>query len=63
MSSSSQADGGSARDGVTTPAKPRRVERWVPGARVLRTYEKQWLRADLVAGVVLAAILVPQGMA
>ncbi len=46
-----------------TPAKPRRVERWVPGARVLRTYEKQWLRADLVAGVVLAAILVPQGMA
>jgi len=63
MSSSSQADGGSARNGVTTPAKPRRVERWVPGARVLRTYKKQWLRADLVAGVVLAAILVPQGMA
>ena len=44
-------------------ASPHRVERWVPGARVLRTYEKQWLRADLVAGVVLAAILVPQGMA
>ena len=35
----------------------------MPGARVLRTYKKQWLRADLVAGVVLAAILVPQGMA
>jgi len=30
---------------------------------VVRTYEKSWLRADLVAGVVLAAILVPQGMA
>ncbi|MEI6726521.1 MAG: SulP family inorganic anion transporter, partial [Actinomycetes bacterium] len=28
-----------------------------------RTYERQWLRADLVAGIVLAAILVPQGMA
>ena len=35
----------------------------VPGVGVLRTYQKKWLRADLVAGVVLAAILVPQGMA
>jgi high affinity sulfate transporter 1 len=44
---------------------PRRdaVERWVPGARVLHTYERNWLRPDIVAGVVLAAILVPQGMA
>jgi high affinity sulfate transporter 1 len=39
------------------------VERWVPGARVLHTYERNWLRPDIVAGVVLAAILVPQGMA
>ena len=29
----------------------------------LRSYERGWLRPDLVAGVVLAAILVPQGMA
>jgi high affinity sulfate transporter 1 len=35
----------------------------VPGVRVARTYERRWLRADIVAGVVLAAILVPQGMA
>jgi len=28
-----------------------------------RTYQRRWLRPDLVAGVVLAAILVPQGMA
>ena len=35
----------------------------MPGVRVIRTYERPWLRADLVAGVVLAAILVPQGMA
>ena len=40
-----------------------RVERWLPGVRTVRTYERSWLRADLVAGVVLAAILVPQGMA
>src|SRR5918993_1883247 len=39
------------------------VERWVPGLAALRTYERRWLRSDLVAGVVLAAILVPQGMA
>jgi high affinity sulfate transporter 1 len=30
---------------------------------VLRTYDRSWLRSDLVAGLVLAAILVPQGMA
>ena len=29
----------------------------------MRTYQAGWLRSDLVAGVVLAAILVPQGMA
>ena len=29
----------------------------------LRNYDRGWLRPDLVAGVVLAAILVPQGMA
>lgn len=40
-----------------------RAERWVPGVRVLRTYRRGWLRADLLAGAVLAAILVPQGMA
>ena len=40
-----------------------RVERWVPGVRAARGYDRSWLRADVVAGVVLAAILVPQGMA
>ena len=41
----------------------RRVERFVPGVGVARHYERHWLRSDLVAGLVLAAILVPQGMA
>jgi high affinity sulfate transporter 1 len=40
-----------------------RAERLMPGVRAVRTYRRSWLRADLVAGVVLAAILVPQGMA
>ena len=39
------------------------VERVVPGVASLRTYERRWLRSDVVAGIVLAAILVPQGMA
>lgn len=39
------------------------VERWVPGVRVARTYERRWLARDLIAGVVLVTLLVPQGMA
>ena len=35
----------------------------VPGVRVLRTYERAWLGKDVVAGLVLTALLVPQGMA
>ncbi len=38
-------------------------QRAVPGLGALRNYERSWLRFDLIAGVVLAAILVPQGMA
>jgi high affinity sulfate transporter 1 len=43
--------------------QPSAVMRWVPGLRLLRSYEPSWLRPDLIAGIVLAAILVPQGMA
>src|SRR5499427_648962 len=39
------------------------LERWVPGVRMVRSYDRAWLRRDVVAGVVLAAILIPQGMA
>ena len=37
--------------------------RWIPAVRAAREYERQWVRFDVVAGLVLAAILVPQGMA
>lgn len=37
--------------------------RWVPGVNLLRGYRRDALRSDLVAGIVLAALLVPQGMA
>ena len=39
------------------------LRRWAPGLMTLRDYQRGWLRPDLVAGLVLAAILVPQGMA
>src|SRR6187549_3208774 len=39
------------------------IQRWVPGLSAARAYRRPWLRSDLIAGLVLAAILVPQGMA
>ena len=47
-------------DAVTTSGG---IQRWAPGIALLGSYRRRWLRFDLVAGVVLAAILVPQGMA
>ena len=40
-----------------------RVVRFVPGVERVRTYQRAWLRADVQAGIVLTALLVPQGMA
>ena len=43
-----------------------RLRSWpaaVPGVRALSTYERAWLSKDIVAGLVLTALLVPQGMA
>ena len=37
--------------------------RWVPGVRMLASYRVSWLRSDVVAGIVLCTLLVPQGMA
>ena len=34
-----------------------------PGLAVLRGYRQAWLRGDLIAGVTVAAYLVPQVMA
>lgn len=35
----------------------------LPGLMLVRNYSRSWLRGDVTAGVVLAALLVPQGMA
>ncbi|MGA2933315.1 MAG: SulP family inorganic anion transporter, partial [Acidimicrobiales bacterium] len=49
--------------GGTVDEGPSGIARWIPGVRAVRTYDRRWARSDVVAGVVLAAILVPQGLA
>jgi MFS superfamily sulfate permease-like transporter len=48
---------------TTTPSRLAQTEKWLPGVRALRTYQRPWLPRDLVAGLVLCTLLVPQGMA
>lgn len=47
---------------AASPAPPRWA-RYLPGAWQLRTYDRSWLRGDLIAGLAVAAYLVPQVMA
>src|SRR5438270_7639945 len=37
--------------------------KWLPGVRMITSYRISWLRRDVVAGIVLTTLLVPQGMA
>jgi high affinity sulfate transporter 1 len=46
--------------GIARPE--RRLERWVPGLRTVREYQRSWLAGDLVAGLALTAVLIPVGM-
>src|SRR5688500_8998762 len=49
---------------VSAPAADKSaLRRWIPGLNVLATYRAGWLPRDLVAGLVLSTLLVPQGMA
>src|SRR3954466_11232776 len=36
---------------------------FIPGIDTFKSYRMAWLRSDLIAGLVLATLLVPQGMA
>src|SRR5947208_10879116 len=47
-----------------TLARPKTVRgaQWPPAMLWLRKYQRQWLRADVVAGVTLAAYLLPAGI-
>ena len=44
-------------------AKPSGVFAWLPGLQILRRYERGWLHHDVLAGVALATMLVPVGIA
>src|SRR5437764_1831342 len=54
MSAAARSDDASAR--------PSRWSGIVPAARWLRSYKPAWFRADLVAGITLAAYLLPAGL-
>src|SRR3954467_8296459 len=47
----------------SAPGFLRRATAAAPGLKNLVGYEKSWLSKDLIAGLVLTALLVPQGMA
>jgi len=40
-----------------------RIERWLPGIEALRSYDRSWLGNDLVAGLSVAAVALPIGIA
>lgn len=48
---------------TASTAEPTGVDRWIPGLRLVRSYTRSSLRPDLIAGLVVTALLVPQGMA
>jgi high affinity sulfate transporter 1 len=39
------------------------LSRWVPGVQAISSYRRRWLVKDVIAGMVLTTLLVPQGMA
>src|SRR5215472_1970440 len=40
-----------------------RWKRWLPGLQILKNYQAAWFAGDLMAGLVLATMLVPVGIA
>ncbi|MEX0781779.1 MAG: sulfate permease [Dehalococcoidia bacterium] len=48
--------------GQKLPEPSGRGWRWIPGAQIVRAHQPSWLPRDIVAGVVLTALLVPAGM-
>ena len=45
----------------TAPSNP--VARWIPVVEWLTSYDRLWLRGDLIAGLTAAAVVVPQAIA
>jgi SulP family sulfate permease len=38
------------------------IGRWIPLLSLLRSYDRRWLRGDLIAGVTVAALIVPKNL-
>ena len=38
------------------------IGRWIPLLGLLRSYDRRWLRGDLIAGVTVAALIVPKNL-
>jgi high affinity sulfate transporter 1 len=56
------SDSASAINPFQREQRPRGLRRWIPALQALRTYQRPWVMKDLVAGLVLTAVLVPVGM-
>jgi high affinity sulfate transporter 1 len=52
-----------AEPGHHVPAGASKLARFAPGIKAVRDYHRSWLTRDVMAGLVLASLLVPQGMA
>jgi len=48
---------------LNSGVKPTWLVRWVPALAWLSSYQRTWLRGDVVAGLTAAAVVVPQAMA
>lgn len=48
---------------LSAAAVLRAVQRGVPGLRQARTYQRRWLRSDLLSALTVGAMLIPQGLA
>src|SRR5512137_192038 len=47
---------------TSSPTQPHPLARWIPALTWLRGYDRGWLRGDLVAGITLAAYLLPAAL-
>jgi len=55
--------GGQVKDSIRQDSAQTSWMRWLPGLQILRNYNSDWLRHDIVAGLVLTTMLVPVGIA
>ena len=49
--------------GPASIQRPQQLARWIPALGWIGSYQKQWLRFDVVAGLSTAAVVIPKAMA